>query len=61
MGEVVAYIAEDTPAEDGGCYVPVPIEDGMCKVVEWYCEEEEEGGGHDESVAVHWEVMVDAM
>ena len=61
MGKVVANVAENSPTEDGGCHIPVPVEDRMREVVEWCCEEDEEGWGHNESVTIHWEVMVNAM
>lgn len=37
VGEVVADVAEDAPAEDGRCHIPVPVEDGVCEAIEWCC------------------------
>ena len=61
MGQVVADVSEDSTAEDGDCCVPVVEEDGVGEFVERCCKGDEEGWGHDEAVAVHGEVVVDAM
>ena len=61
MREVVADVAEDAAAEDGGGDVPVPVEDCVGELVEGGGEDDEEGGGHDEAELVHGEVVVDAV
>ena len=53
VGQVVTNVAEDATGENSGCDVPVPVEDGMCQVIEWDSEDNEEGRRHDEAVAVH--------
>ena len=40
MGQVVADIAKDASAKHRSGYIPVPVKDGVRKVVKWCCEED---------------------
>lgn len=61
MGQIVADVAEDAAAEHHDCHIPVVEEDSMRELIEWCCKDDEKRGRHDKSVAVHGEIMVDAM
>lgn len=47
MGQVVADVAEDAAREYGRGYIPIPEENGVCELVEWRGECNEERGWHD--------------
>ena len=61
VGEIVANVAEEATAEDGGSNVPIPRENSMCKLIEGSREEEEEGRGHDEAIPVHRKIVMNAV
>ena len=58
---VVADVSEDATAVY--CYSSIPVveEDGVGQLPEGCGEDEEEGGGHDKTQAVHGEVVVDSV
>ena len=61
MRAVVADVPEDATAVD--CYGSIPVveENGVGQLPEGCGEDEEEGGWHDKTQAVHGEVVVDAV
>jgi hypothetical protein len=61
MGEIVANIAKYAATEDGCCGVPIVEEDCVCEFPEGCCESNEECRWHNESIFVHWKVMMNAM
>ena len=61
VGAVVADVAEDAAAVHCDCGVPVVEEDGVGELPEGRGEDEEKCGRHDETQAVHGEVVVDAV
>lgn len=61
MGQVIADVAKDPSTEHSYCCVPIVEEYSMCELVERCCKGDEEGGGHDEAILVHREVVVDAV
>ena len=61
MCQVVDDVASDTTTEGGSAHVPVGIEDGVRKLPEWKSERDEECWRHDETVSIHWQVVVNAV
>jgi hypothetical protein len=61
VGQVVAYVSEDTAREDRRCNVPVPVEDCVCKLPKWRSQCEEQRWWHDESEPVHRKIVMNAM
>lgn len=61
MRQVVAYVPKDASAVRSHSRVPVVEEDGVREFPEGGGEDDEEGRWHDEAVAVHGEVVVDAV
>lgn len=59
--QVVADIAKDAAAVDGRAEVPVVREDDTGQLPEWCGQHNEERGGHDQTVLVHRQVVVDAV
>lgn len=59
--QVVDDVASDTTTEGGSAHVPVGIEDGVRKLPEWKSERDEECWRHDETVSIHWQVVVNAV
>lgn len=35
VGQVVTYVPEYPTTEDRCCHIPIPVEDGMRKLVKW--------------------------
>lgn len=58
---VVENVTEDAAAVDGGGGMPRVEEDSMGEVPEGVGKDDEERRGHDEAVAIHREVVVDAV
>lgn len=61
VGAIVANVAEDATAVDCHCCVPIVEEDCVGELPERRGENQEKCGRHDESQAVHWEVVVNAV
>ena len=61
MSLIIADVAKNTSAEGRNSSIPVVEEDGMSQLVERNSEDNEEGRRHDETVAIHRQVMVNAM
>lgn len=61
VGQVVAYVSEDTAREDRRCNVPIPVEDCVCKLPKWCRQREEHRWWHDESEPVHRKIVMNAM
>jgi hypothetical protein len=61
VGQVVAYVPEDTAREDRRCNVPVPVKDCVCKLPKWCRQREEQRWWHDESEPVHRKIVVNSM
>ena len=59
MGQVIADVSKDPSTEHSYCCVPIVEEHCMCELVERCCKGDEEGGGHNEAILVHWKVVVD--
>lgn len=61
MCDIVADVAKYTTAKYGYCNIPVPIENGVSKLVERSGKCEKQCRRHDETFSVHWEVMMNSM
>lgn len=61
VSQIIADVAENAAAVDSSASMPAIHEDGLSKVPEWSCQSHEESRGHDKSVLVHGQVMVNAM
>ena len=61
MGQVIADVAKDSSTEHSYCCIPVIEKHCVCELVEGCCKCDEEGGGQNEAVLVHWKVMMDAV
>ena len=58
---VIANVSKDPSAEDRCCSVPIVPEYRMCKLMKWHGKDNKERWWHDETIFVHWKVVVDAM
>jgi hypothetical protein len=61
VGHVIACVAKDATTISGQRGIPIPEYDGMCKLPEWRCKDDEKRRRHDKSVFIHWQVVVDAV
>jgi hypothetical protein len=59
--QVVADVAEETPTEYRSGSVPVVEEKCMCQVPKGIRKYGKHGWRHDESVLVHWQIVMDAV
>lgn len=59
--QVVAYVSKYPSAIHCRRCIPVVRKYRMGKVPEWRGEHNKEGRGHHEPVAVHWEIVMDAV
>lgn len=59
--QVVAHIAEDAAAVNGGADVPVQPEDGMGQFPEGCSEDDEQCWRHHQAILVHGQVVMDAV
>lgn len=59
--QIVAHVTEDTAAVYLHSREPVVEEDSMGQLPKWSCKEDKQCGWHDQSVLVHWKVVVDTM
>jgi hypothetical protein len=61
VSQIIANIAEDTTTENLYSRKPVVEEHGMCKLPERSCQNHEQCWGHDQSITVHGQVVVNAV
>lgn len=61
MRAVVANVSEDATTVDCDSRIPVVEEDCVGQFPEGCGEDEEEGGWHDKTQAVHGKIVVDAV
>lgn len=59
--QVVDDVASDTATEGDSAHVPVGVEDGVGKLPKWKGECNEECWRHDETISIHWQVVVNAV
>lgn len=59
--QVIADVAKDATTVDSGGGMPAVGEDGMGQLPKWSCKDNKESRGHDKSVFVHGQVMMNAM
>lgn len=61
VSQVIADITKDAATVDRGRGIPVVGENGMGEIPERSCKQYEHGRGHDKSVPIHGQVVVDAV
>lgn len=61
MRQVVANVAKNAATVHGRADIPIVAEDGLGKFPEWSCKNDKQCGGHDQSVLVHGQVVVNSM
>lgn len=59
--QVVADVAKYAPAVNSSSCVPAVPEESLCQLPEGSCENYKQCRGHDESVLVHGQIVMDAM
>lgn len=61
MRQVVANVSENATAVDSSCDIPVVGEDGVCKLPERCSQGYKQGWGHDQTVLVHGQVVMNTV
>jgi hypothetical protein len=61
VSQIIADVAKDTSTEHLNSREPVVEEDGMGELPERSCQNHKQCWGHDQSIAVHGQVVVNAV
>lgn len=61
VGHIVANVSENASAVHHHCRIPIVEEDGVRKLVKWSSKDKEQSGRHDQSIFVHWQIVVDSV
>ena len=61
MRQIVADVTKYTSAVYSSRNIPIVRENRMCQIPEWSCKNNEESRRHDQSVFIHWEIVVDTV
>lgn len=61
MGQIIADVAKDTTTEHLYGRKPVVEEDGMGELPERSCQDHKQCWGHDQSITIHGQVVVNAV
>jgi len=59
--QIVAHIPEYPARIDCYCGIPIVEKYEMSQVVEWSCQNQEQGRRHDQAISIHWQVVMDSM
>lgn len=61
MGQIIAYIPENTTTVRSRASIPVEGEDSVRKLPEWRRKNKEQSWWHHQAILVHWEIVMDSM